>query len=189
MVDQKSPAQAEIEILKSRLILGSVIDRLNLDLRISSLEDNLRNRLLQKTEYQTEYQPQYVRFKENDKSFEIRQFEIPAALLDKNLILKFQGQSFSLTDPENQTILFRGALNQALIGQSAQGLWKIEISTRDQFNGNYQIKKLSLPAAINLITTNYSVAEKGKLTGILGLNYQGQDKAHITQVHQHFLGF
>ena len=182
MVDQKSPAQAEIEILKSRLILGSVIDRLNLDLRISSLEDNLRNRLSQKTEYQTEYQPQYVRFKENDKSFEIRQFEIPAALLDKNLILKFQGQSFSLTDPENQTILFRGALNQALIGQSAQGLWKIEISTRDQFNGNYQIKKLSLPAAINLITTNYSVAEKGKLTGILGLNYQGQDKAHITQV-------
>lgn len=32
------------------------------------------------------------------------------------------------------------------------------------------------------ILNNYSVAEKGKMTGVLGLNYQGQDKQHITQV-------
>ena len=32
------------------------------------------------------------------------------------------------------------------------------------------------------LTANYSVAEKGKLTGILGLNYQGQDKAQITRI-------
>ena len=41
---------------------------------------------------------------------------------------------------------------------------------------------MSLPAAMLSITENYSVAEKGKLTGILGLNYQGQDKEHITNV-------
>jgi tyrosine-protein kinase Etk/Wzc len=46
MIDQKSPAQSEIEILKSRLVLGSVIQALHLDLNISSTEDTLRNRLL-----------------------------------------------------------------------------------------------------------------------------------------------
>ena len=46
----------------------------------------------------------------------------------------------------------------------------------------YNIEKMSLPAAMLSITENYSVAEKGKLTGILGLNYQGQDKEHITNV-------
>lgn len=35
MMEQKSPAQAEIEILKSRLVLGTVIDRLNLNIRVS----------------------------------------------------------------------------------------------------------------------------------------------------------
>src|SRR5699024_5457940 len=34
-IDQMSPAQAEIEILKSRLVLGTVIDHLNLDVKIS----------------------------------------------------------------------------------------------------------------------------------------------------------
>lgn len=46
MIEQKSPAQAEIEILKSRLVLGSVINQLNLDLVISGTEDSIWNRLL-----------------------------------------------------------------------------------------------------------------------------------------------
>ena len=35
MIEQKQPAQAEIELLKSRLVLGSFIKNLNLDLNIS----------------------------------------------------------------------------------------------------------------------------------------------------------
>ncbi len=177
MVDQKSPAQAEIEILKSRLILGSVINHLHLDLQISSTEDNLNNRLFNRTEYQTEYQAQYVRFRENNKSFEIRQFDIPTEFLDKNLILKFQQHNFTLIDQKTKEVVFQGLLNQV-----QQGPWKVAIFTRDQFNAEYQIKKMSLPAAANTLAANYAVAEKGKMTGILGLNYQGQDKAHITQV-------
>ncbi|WP_326517958.1 polysaccharide biosynthesis tyrosine autokinase [Acinetobacter sp. CAAS 2-6] len=182
MIEQKSPAQAEIEILKSRLILGSVIHHLNLDLSIASNEDTLTNRLFQPRTYQTEYQPQYVRFKEDEKSFEIRQFEIPASLLDKNLVLKFQQHSFSLTHPETQEVILQGTLNQPIQSHSALGSWKVAIFTRDQLTADYAIQKMSLPAAVNALATNYSVAEKGKLTGILGLNYQGQDKQHITQV-------
>ena len=35
MIEQKQPAQAEIELLNSRLVLGSFIKNLNLDLNIS----------------------------------------------------------------------------------------------------------------------------------------------------------
>ncbi|MBP8006347.1 MAG: polysaccharide biosynthesis tyrosine autokinase, partial [Acinetobacter sp.] len=56
------------------------------------------------------------------------------------------------------------------------------IASKDQFNSDYLISKRSLPTAVKAISANYSVAEKGKLTGILGLNYQGQDKQHITKV-------
>ena len=40
MIDQKQPAQAEIEILKSRLVLGTVIQNLNLDLKISGTQNS-----------------------------------------------------------------------------------------------------------------------------------------------------
>ena len=54
MIEQKSPAQAEIEILKSRLVLGTVIDRLNLNIRIHGTEDSFWSRLLNKHEYDSE---------------------------------------------------------------------------------------------------------------------------------------
>lgn len=182
MIEQKSPAQAEIEILKSRLILGSVIHNLNLDIQVSSTEDSFIQRLLHKPDYQTQYSKNSVLFKDGNKSFDIRQFEIPAYYLDKTLLLNFSGKNFSLTDADTEQVLFEAPLNKASQLNSKYGMWKVAIFSQDQFNAPYNIRKLSLPAAINTISATYSVAEKGKMTGILGLNYQGQDKEHITQV-------
>ncbi|MCX0331018.1 polysaccharide biosynthesis tyrosine autokinase [Acinetobacter radioresistens] len=182
MIEQKSPAQAEIEILKSRLILGSVIHNLNLDIQVSSTEDSFLQRLLHKPDYQTQYSENSILFKDGNKSFDIRQFEIPAYYLDKTLLLNFSEKNFSLTDAGTGQVLFEAPLNKASQLNSKYGMWKVAIFSQDQFNAPYNIRKLSLPAAINTISASYSVAEKGKMTGILGLNYQGQDKEHITQV-------
>lgn len=182
VIGQMSSAQAEIEILTSRLILGSVIDRLNLDIRVDSTEDTLSNRLFQHTKYRTEYSPQAVRFNDGRKSFDVRQFDIPATYLDKNLLLKFQQKSFRLINPATEEVILQGTLNQPVHITSAQGDWKIAIFSQDQLDASYRIQKLSLPTAINLLIANYSVVEKGKITGILKLSYQGPDKQHITQV-------
>lgn len=182
MIEQKSPAQAEIEILKSRLVLGSVIDHLNLNIRVSGTEDSFWNRLIAKHEYDSEYSSQSVLFKHNQKSFDIRQFDIPQYFQDKNLILKFAQGKYSLTDEETEQVVFSAPLNQVSQLQSEFGLWKVAIFSQDSFDAAYNIQKQSLPAAMKSLTADYSVAERGKLTGVLGLNYQGSDKQHITQV-------
>jgi len=182
MIEQKSPAQAEIEILKSRLVLGSVIKDLHLNIQISSTENTLTHRLLNDSEYKTEYTKKSVLFKDNLKSFEVRELEVPAYYLDKNLLLNFDKQSLRLTDPETEEVILTVPLNQANHVAGPHGLWKIAIFTKDQLDPTYNIKNLSIPAAVNALSLNYSVAERGKLTGVLGLNYQGQDKEHITKV-------
>ena len=182
MIDQKSPAQSEIEILKSRLVLGSVIQALHLDLNISSTEDTLRNRLLKKPDYTTEYNPQSVIFKDNTKQFEVRDFLIPNQFIDKGLTLTFKNRNFFLVDPQNDQVIFTGIINQSNSIQNKYGAWKISVFTKDNLTSAYRIHKKSLPAAVNAISSNYTVAERGKLTGILGLSYQGQDKEHITKV-------
>ncbi|MCU4504093.1 polysaccharide biosynthesis tyrosine autokinase [Acinetobacter sp. WU_MDCI_Abxe161] len=182
MIEQKSPAQAEIEILKSRLVLGSVIKDLHLNIQVSSTENTLTHRLLSDTDYKTEYNKNSVLFKDDSKSFEIREFEVPAFYLDKNLLLNFDKQSVRLTDPDTEEVLLTIPLNQANHVAGPHGLWKIAIFTKDQFDATYNIKNSSIPAAVNALSLNYSVAERGKLTGVLGLNYQGQDKEHITKV-------
>ncbi|MGK9155527.1 polysaccharide biosynthesis tyrosine autokinase [Acinetobacter radioresistens] len=179
---QKSPAEAEIEILKSRLILGNVIHHLNLDLQVSSAEDSLIQRLIHKTEYQTKYSTRSVLFKDGNRSFSIRQFDIPSYYLDKNLQLNFESGNFTLTDTITHEPVFKGVLNRSNQFNSKYGLWKVAIYSRDQLTNTYNIKKLSLPAAVNYISAPFSVAEKGKQSGILGLNYEGTNKQYITQV-------
>ncbi|WP_447295158.1 polysaccharide biosynthesis tyrosine autokinase [Acinetobacter baumannii] len=182
MIEQKSPAQAEIEILKSRLVLGSVIKDLHLNIQVSSTENTFTHRLLSDTDYKTEYAKKSVLFKDGLKSFDIRQFEIPAYYLDKNLLLDFDKQSLRLTDPDTEEVILTVPLNQANSVTGPYGLWKVAIFTKDQFDSTYNIKSLSLPIAVNAISANYAVAERGKLTGVLGLSYQGQDQEHITKV-------
>ncbi|MBP4698425.1 polysaccharide biosynthesis tyrosine autokinase [Acinetobacter baumannii] len=185
MIEQKSPAQAEIEILKSRLVLGSVIKELHLDIHVSSTENTLTHRLLSDTEYKTEYTKNsvlFVLFKDGTKNFDIRRFEVPAYYLDKQLVLSFDQKSFKLVDPETDEVVLTAPINQNNQITGAYGVWKVAIFTKDQLDSKYNIKKLSIPAAVDNISSNYSVAERGKLTGILGLNYQGHDKEHITQV-------
>lgn len=182
MIEQKSPAQAEIEILKSRLVLGSVIKDLHLNIQVSSTENTFTHRLLSNTEYKTEYNKNSVVFKDGLKSFEIRQFEIPAYYLDKILHLNFDKQSLRLTDPTTEEVILNVPLNQLNQVTGPHGTWKIALFTKDQFDATYNITNLSVPAAVNAISANYSVAERGKLTGVLGLNYQGQDKEQITKV-------
>lgn len=182
MIEQKQPAQAEIELLKSRLVLGSAIKALNLDLRIAGTENSFTDRLLSPHDYQTEYSKASVLFKDNGKSFDIRQFEVPAYFHDKNLRLDFQQGKYTLTDPATEQVVFSAPLNQRSQLQSERGEWKVAIYSQDQFKAPYLVRKQSLPAAVKSILANYSVAEKGKMTGVLGLNYQGTDKQHITEV-------
>lgn len=182
MIEQKSPAQAEIEILKSRLVLGEVINHLNLNIRVSGTEDSFWNRLMAKHKYSTEYSKKSVLFKDNQNSFDVRQFDIPQYFQDKNLILSFKEGKYSLTDETTEQVVFSAPLNQISQSSSEYGLWKVGVFSQDRFDAAYNIQKQSLPAAMQTLTASYSVAEKGKLTGVLGLNYEGEDKKHITQV-------
>ncbi|WP_104473569.1 polysaccharide biosynthesis tyrosine autokinase [Acinetobacter indicus] len=181
-LDQMSPAQAEIEILKSRLVLGTVINHLNLNVNITPTENSFWNKILKSSTYKTEYSEKSILFNENRKSLDIRSFEIPSFFLNRNLLLSLSQGKYTLTDIATEELVFSAPLNQISQSQSAHGLWKVGIYTQDSFDTTYQIRKRSLPAAVSTLLSQYEVAEKGKGTGILRLTYQGTEKSHITQV-------
>lgn len=181
-IDQMSPAQAEIEILKSRLVLGTVIDYLNLDMKISGIENSFWNRLLKTNTYTTQYSEKSVLFKDNQKSFEVQEFDIPAKFSNKNLSLSFEQGQYILTDTSTQKEVFSAPLNKISQIQSKDGIWKVGIFSQDTFDTTYNIRKQNLPAAVSTILSQFQISEKGKGAGILSLNYQGTDKEHITQV-------
>lgn len=181
IIEQKSPAQAEIEILKSRLVLGQVINNLNLDTQLELANNSFRDRLLNPVDYQLDYHPQGVSFQQFSNHFNIQKFEVAPAYLDKEFSLSFSNQKFILELP-NTGEKFTGQLNQTQQWAGRHGLIVLNINSNATTSGDFVLTKLSLRSAVQMLSGNYSVAEKGKLTGILGLNYQGTDKEQITVI-------
>ncbi|WP_333664540.1 polysaccharide biosynthesis tyrosine autokinase [Acinetobacter guillouiae] len=183
---QKSPADAEIEILNSRLVLGKVIKNLNLNIQIQDNADTFLHKLVSKDKTKLSYSSKAVDFQKNQFSFSILKLDIPEYYYDKKLTLQFiDKKQFSLSYQDQ--VLFKGVLNQLNQTQDNKGLWSVQINSLNPFQQDFTITKFALPSAVKLIQENYSVAEKGKMTGVIGISYSGNDQQHITQVLNNIL--
>ncbi|RZG76967.1 polysaccharide biosynthesis tyrosine autokinase [Acinetobacter sp. WCHAc060025] len=182
----KSPADAEIEILNSRLVLGKVIRDLNLDIQIKDTKDTFFHKLISKDKTQLSYSAKAVHYQNNQANLSILKFEVPQYYLDKKLVIQFIDQNkFNLSYKE-QTI-FKGTLNQFNKSQDNKGIWNIQINSSYPFKQDIAVTKLSLPSAVKYLQESYSVSEKGKMTGVIGLSLTGNNQEHITQVLNHIL--
>lgn len=180
-VGGKSPADAEIEILNSRMVLGKAIQDLNLDIQIKDNADTVLNRLVSKEHAKLEYKNNLVLFKNQHAQLAIKQFQVPEFYLDKPLTLSFNANNQLQLSYKDQ-VVFKGKSNGLNTLRDDKGLWKVEIFQQAQPNQSLSITKLALPTAVKQVQANYAVAERGKQSGVVGLNYNGSDKEHITKV-------
>ncbi|EPG35420.1 polysaccharide biosynthesis tyrosine autokinase [Acinetobacter colistiniresistens] len=179
---QKSPADAEIEILRSRMVLGQVIRNLNLDITIKDNTSGLMNKLASKNDDKLKYQHDAVTFTNQQNTLIIKQLAVPERYLDKPLKLEFkESNHFNFTYKDQ--IVFNGKLNQKGTSETNKGSWVVEINAQgDLSKQSYTLTKFALPTAVKNFNEIYSVAEKGKMTGVIGLSYLGQDPEQITQI-------
>lgn len=180
-VGGKSAADAEIEILNSRMVLGRAIQDLNLDIQIKDNANTLLNRLISKEHTQLQYKNNLVLFKNQHAQLAIKQFQVPEFYLDKPLTLSFNASNQLQLSYKDQ-VVFKGKSNGLNTLRDDKGLWKVEIFQQVKPNQSFNITKLALPTAVKQLQSNYAVGERGKQSGVIGLNYNGPDKQHITQV-------
>jgi tyrosine-protein kinase Etk/Wzc len=185
-IGQKSSADAEIEVLKSRMVLGKVVQDLNLDLGVTDSENSVFNRLISENRTTIDYTPTQVVYQNKSSLVQIKQFNVPDYFLDKPLKLNFNQQgSFQLIYKDE--VVFEGKTNTRNQAPNKYGLWTLYIKKDNTSTPELVLTKYSLPTAMKNLMSNYAVAERGKLTGVIGLNYQGTDKEHITKVLNHIL--
>ncbi len=178
--------QTEIEILQSRSILTKAIQDLNLDVQIQP-EQSLINKFLSADQFQINYQADEIQVKNHKTQFSIHQFNVPPQYLDQNLILTFHGQSFKLVSEKTGLEVFKGTVNQKSKPSTLQTAWAMEISSQQPLDGKYIVQKQSTLTAVKSILLNLKAAELTKQTGIISINYEGTDKAHIIKVLNHIL--
>lgn len=175
-------AQAEIEILKSRLVVGTTIEKLNLDISIQPKNNSFFQKLISVSNFETQYSSRGVYVENDTDRFDIQQFTVPNKYLNSALLLTLtDNKEITLTDLDKEEVVFKGKLNQNNILSTRDGLWKVTIFG-NPLQDEYVITKQALPTAVSDFLDNYSAAERGKQTGIIGLSYQGNDTLQITNI-------
>ncbi|MEW7119601.1 polysaccharide biosynthesis tyrosine autokinase [Acinetobacter nosocomialis] len=181
-LSQKSPADPEIEILRSRMVLGQVIQNLNLDINIKDNQSSLISKLVSQDQSKLEYRHDAVIYTNQNNNLIVKQLSVPEYYLDKPLKLEFKDVNHFTLAYKDQ-VVFDGLLNKKNVLNTQKGLWQVQINTHSNLKDHsYTLTKLALLTAVNQFNAIYSVAEKGKMTGVIGLSYLGQDSEHITQV-------
>lgn len=169
-----SSTQSEIELLKSRAILGQAIKDLNLDIQIQPKE-NFFQKIVSDNNYIKTYTTQDILLKKEGQRLVIAQFQVPKFYENKALLLTVEDNKYTIHDYKTEQLLKKGELNQAL----RDGSWNISISGNIKSGQQFILQKNSLPVAMSNILANFDAQEKGKGTGILELTYQGENPENI----------
>lgn len=172
-----SPAQAEIELMKSRMVLIPVIEALHLDISIGerglNLFDNLpfvkKNRIL--------HSEQGVSYKDNVL---IGNFSVPLNYVGQDFtIAKKDDTQFVLKSPEGEE--FQGTIGNSQVFKSFNGNINIEVKKLPVNGQVFSLKKTPMPDVIDELLQALSITEKGKQTGILSATLYGKDQQYVTE--------
>lgn len=181
----KSAVQTEIEIVKSRMILGQVISNLNLNIAVAEKKDGFFNK--NKLDIKYDELGVHVYEKNGTGVLNITDFQVSDSLKDKSFEFKvINDKEYLLTLMDDTPISYKGVNGQLLSINDDNGSLQLDANFENAtFDVN--IAQLSLINATNQIVAALSATEKGKKTGILALSYTGTDKNLITNTLNHIL--
>ncbi len=181
LMGEEVPAEAEIEIIKSRMILGAAVKNLDLDIiarpkYFPVIGEAIARRFQQHNEGD---EVSSSLFGQSDyawggEAIQISTLTVPSAWLGKQLTLIAGEQGhFRLMD-KNELVLEGqvGKLASKQIEGQQQSVMLFVSLLKSRPDTQFILMRQSLTNAINLLKANITVKEKGKKTGILELNME-----------------
>ncbi|WP_045383698.1 polysaccharide biosynthesis tyrosine autokinase [Vibrio campbellii] len=164
----ESSATTEIEIIKSRMILGDTVDKFNLTTVVTPNYMPLIGKGL-------------ARLQGEQNSLSVSRFNIPSYALGIPHTLEVidsEQKTFKLLQDDGRVVL-EGKVGE-LIDKDGYQFMANEMLAQD--GATFTVSKISKLDAINQLQQNLSISERGKQTGIISLSFSGEDRARIQAI-------
>ena len=177
LFSQESNATAEIELIRSRMVLGAAIDERKRDIIVEPNYLPLLGRFMA-SRYEGEQPAEASLFESyawGGEQIKVSQLTVPDYLLNEPLTLRTTEQGFLLQDDDG-TELLRGQAGK-FAEQNGISLLLTDLVARP--GTEFMVMRASRLQAITDLSKNLSVSEKGKASGILSLSLTGTDQAEI----------
>ncbi|CAH6859910.1 protein-tyrosine kinase Wzc [Vibrio chagasii] len=171
LFSQESSATTEVEIIKSRMILGETVDKFNLTTVTAPI-------------YAPIVGKGFARLTGDINHIAVSRFTLPSYASDYShtiQILDAEQGTYQLVRDDERVIL------QGKVGELATADdYSLFVAGFESHNGfEFSIAKQSRLEAIEWLKKSLSLSEQGKQTGILKLSFEGENKQQITEILNH----
>ena len=176
---EESSADAEIQIIRSRMVLGQVIEQLQMNIQVEPDRLPLIGSLGAPAPV-AEFLPKplFAGYRDSETFVTIKQFSVPENL---------QGKAFTLSEEDGLPVLYFdgqkvGAAPIGSVIKSEDGRITLEIGEWEYGNEPLTLVQQSMAEAVNKLRGRLSVSEQGKSTGIISMAITGPNKARIQKI-------
>ena len=176
-------AQAEIQVMQSRSVIGPVVEALHLDIEAVPRRFPQGGEALVRRGLGGVLSYLGGHYAWDDESIDVSRLEVPASFLDRPMVLTAgkDGQ-FSLKDPDGEPLL-TGQVGQAATATMPNSAASIFVRALQAAPGTeFTVTGHRVEAVIQDLQQRLNVAEQGKQTGVIELTLSGPSAARITNI-------
>ena len=179
-----SSVQAQIKLIRSRMVLEPVVDLLHLGIR---LNDPAVNKIDRIRNNQTNVQinsADGVVLETSDGRVQVSEFNVTEDYLDKPFTLLRNNTGFVLSSGSEK---FKGQLKKAHRFTGKNGLIEITVNELPTGEHSIDITKQSLQITTDSINSALSVVEEGTKTGMIELSLSGLNQKQVSLILEHIV--
>ncbi|SAK50342.1 exopolysaccharide transport protein family protein [Caballeronia pedi] len=184
LFQSKASADAEIELMRSRMVVGDAVSRLHLDIDA-------------RPHYVPLVGAPYVRYTAGDglasaplglgsyawggERIGVSAFDVSPRLFDKTFtLIAGEGERYELQGPDGMTVL-RGRVGETATAQGSDGPVKLLVTSLLARPGTrFDLKRASTQQTIADLQKALTISEKTKQSGIIGMSLDGPDAQRVT---------
>lgn len=186
LFEGKSSTITEIEIMRSRMVLGRSVSELDLSLQIAPKRWAIASYVVGQLDTfgllsveQASQLPVIGRFMQPDTVLDLARLSVPERWLGESLTLvRATGAGFSVYDPSDNLIGY-GTIGEPF---DVSGVSLFVRDVRAEVGQAFYIKRSRQLDSINRLNTHLKITEKGKQSGIIELVYEDPDPVRAARV-------
>lgn len=179
----RSPATAEMEILRSRLVVGQAVHNLQLDLSVQPkyipvIGGWLARRATAPSNPGFLGMGGYV---SGNESLKVGVFEVPREWEGERFSVLITGKGYDLLSPDGATLAagsFGTALDFVIEGQKGQLLIATAVARP---GAEFYLKRFSRLAVVEELQVSLRIGEQGRQSGVIRTSLQGTEPAKIAR--------
>lgn len=189
LMQREPPIVADVEILRSRMVLGAAVENLGLDVKASPsylpvIGDTLARYHENRNEGLADPLFGLNEYAWGGESIDLQELEVPDSLLDTPLVLVAgKNGEYTVSEPDGPALLTGqvGQVSEARYGNGQSlKVWVADLVAHP--GTRFNIKRVSPLKAIQGLSGRFSVHERSKSSGILNLSLTGGNPEQISDI-------